>query len=276
MSEREFVICSTVTKSFYKEFLLFKFSTEIFHPCRWVICCDAEVENALSAFDNVEALCVLDREGDHVAGTDSSAQDFIKVVMTKFDSCLYSVNKYGYSFFMDADMLVTNPFPKQFFNTLYNEDVDMIASPHYTDDFPGMANCGYYNVGMFAVRDRELLEEWKLLTENHKELGMYYEQKPQEFLSRDIFTVSLPFNYNLGWWRFRRENVQQRMNYLTLDDGRIFIGNKPAINFHVHMLKDFKYVNNGQFFKERILNLLSLSKSSEYVEILKYYNFLLK
>ena len=128
---------------------------------------------------------------------------------------------------------------------------------------------------MFSVRDREILEEWKLLTKHHKILNLYYEQKPQEFISRDLHVVSLPFNYNLGWWRFRRENVEERLKYLRLENDSIYIGEKPAVNFHVHMLKEFKYVNNGEFLKSKILDLMARSTKEEYIEILKYYKSLL-
>ncbi len=270
--KKEIVISTTVTKSCYKEFLLLKFSAEQYHKCKWVVSCDDAVYDALGEFDNTHSILNIEKEGDHMTGTPDEMENFTNVILTKFASCEYSIKKYGYGFFLDSDIFFTNPLSSDFFSLLKNPAVEMINTPHYNDDPWTIHKSGFFNVGMFAVKNLDILDDWKILTENHKALNIFYEQKPQEFLSRERYSLSLPINYNIGWWRFTGYYNSSKIRFINLKDDVLYFGNHPAINFHVHTLRDLKNGNSGQFLYEKVFSILKKSNNKKYIEFMKFYD----
>jgi len=274
--KREIVFCTTVTKSYYKEFLLLKYSAEQYHRCRWVVSCDKEIYDKIRYDANVDAILNIhvEREGDHVTGTDEEAKSFNDTTFTKFESCRFSIEKYGYALFLDSDTFFVNPLEERFFGTVENDDIQLMASPHYSDNAVSTTDTGFYNSGMFVIKCEEILDRWQVLSFFQKDLNLYFEQKPLEFIVREHFVVDLPLNYNLGWWRFNSAMVHDRLKYLKLRENKIYIGDYPVVNFHVHMLKELRYGNMGDFLKIKILNLLEKSKNSKYTDLFEYYTTL--
>ena len=75
-------------------------------------------------------------------------------------------------------------------------------------------------------------------------------------MQRNFVSVNLPINYNIGWWRFNRPTTEARLQLLNVVDDKVMFGNRPAINFHVHTLREIDYQNFGQFLVDKICELL--------------------
>ena len=124
--------------------------------------------------------------------------------------------------------------------------------------------------GMFLLRNVEMVDRWRALSENHKQLNMYYEQKPLEYVQRNYITANFPINYNIGWWRFNETYTRDRLNKVHLRDDQIYFGEKPAVNFHLHLLKDSQ-MNHGKFLMDKLFQMMSESNNKKYHEFLKCY-----
>ena len=123
---------------------------------------------------------------------------------------------------------------------------------------------------MFLLRNVEMVDRWRALSENHKQLNMYYEQKPLEYVQRNYITANFPINYNIGWWRFNETYTRDRLNKVHLRDDQIYFGEKPAVNFHLHLLKDSQ-MNHGKFLMDKLFQMMSESNNKKYHEFLKCY-----
>ena len=180
--KREIVFCTTVTKSYYKEFLLLKYSAEQYHRCRWVVSCDKDIYDKMRYDANVDALLNIhvEREGDHVTGTDEEAKSFNDTTFTKFESCRFSIEKYGYALFLDSDTLFVNPLEERFFGTVENDDIQLMASPHYSDNAVSTTDTGFYNSGMFVIKCEEILDRWQVLSFFQKDKKIYQTYKSYE------------------------------------------------------------------------------------------------
>ena len=116
-----------------------------------------------------------------------------------------------------------------------------------------------------------MINKWRYLSENHKRLNMYYEQKPLEYVQRNYITANLPIQYNIGWWRFNEASTRNRLEKLSVRDNNIVFGDKNAVNFHVHFFKNSQ-MSHGQFLVEKIVSLLGNTENNKYREILEYIN----
>ena len=87
-------------------------------------------------------------------------------------------------------------------------------------------------------------------------------------MQRNFISLNLPINYNIGWWRFNRPNTQGRIELLKCVDDKIYFGNKPAVNFHVHTLREIGYQNFGQFLVDKIVSLMEETNNKRYIDIL--------
>ena len=106
---------------------------------------------------------------------------------------------------------------------------------------------------------------------HYKKYNFYFEQQPLEFVQRNFVSVNFPINYNIGWWRFNTPQTQSRLNSLRLKDDKIYFGNRPAVNFHVHTVRELEYENFGQFLVDKVMDMFKSSQNKEYKLINKKY-----
>jgi|7_EtaG_2_1085326.scaffolds.fasta_scaffold00116_10 hypothetical protein len=267
------IVLSTVaTRNCYKEFLLTKYSLEQYHDCLWYVSCDDYTHKKISHIDNVEAVAMVDSdECDHNSTNQLMRDTFLKVILTKFDISLKAIKEHGSVLFLDSDMLFVNGFEDRVINIINDRNLDAIISQHMTNNWQNEAHHGYFNVGMFLLRNTEMIDQWRFLSENHKQLNMYYEQKPLEYVQRNYITANFPINYNIGWWRFNESHTRSRLDKVCLKDNKIYFGDKHAVNFHLHLLKDSQ-INHGKFLMDKIFDLMQHSNNNKYREFLTYFD----
>jgi hypothetical protein len=265
-------ICTVVTQNCLSEFLLFKTSVEKFHDCDWFISCDEYVNNYLSESDSLHRFQLIDSDDcDHVINDQKQNDNFTKLILTKFDICDIGLREYPFVLLIDNDMIFTNPIDDNILWMLERKQIDAFVCPHMTDGFGDEKITGYFNCGMVFISSKEFVEHWRVLTKNHKQLGLYYEQKPLELVIKAFVTGNLPMNYNIGWWRFLTPQTEKRLELFNVQDQNIFYGNLPAVNFHFHTLKKLKYPNQGEFLKDMIFSAMDQGFNMNYRSILEKY-----
>lgn len=274
----ELVLASVVTKSCLKEFLLTKYSCEQFNNCKWYISCDEFSFKQLSIFNNIKLFMFETNDGisNHNSTIAQERQEFLKIILNKFICIEEALKKEKFVLFIDSDMLFVNKIETDIFQLLADKKIDFIVSPHYTNNLLIENQYGFYNVGMFAVNNPDNIQVWKQLTKDHEKLKLYYEQKPFELIMKNYLSLSLPINYNIGWWRFNQESTKDRLKQFNLLNDEIYFGKLKAVNFHFHIFKEPNGYNPGKFLVDLIKNFLTNSNKKEYKEILKYHEFLSK
>jgi len=94
----------------------------------------------------------------------------------------------------------------------------------------------------------------------HKQLGLYYEQKPLELTTQLYTTITLPINYNVGWWKFLGPNAQIRWDSIKLAGPDLTMLNNPLINFHFHYFRDNNHAFDQQALKGSVKDIFSRRK----------------
>lgn len=275
---KKIAIASVVTKSCLKEFLLTKYSCEQFNNCQWYICCDEFSFKQLSFYKNVKLFVFTanDKISNHNSNNIAERQAFLDIILNKFKAIEECLKEEKTVLFLDSDMLFSNKLDDKLFDLLENKSIDFIVSPHYTNNLIIENQYGYYNVGMFALNNPENILSWKTLTKDHEKLNLYYEQKPFELIMKNFLSLSLPINYNVGWWRFNQESTKDRLKQIYLLEDEIYFGKLKAVNFHFHIFKEPNGYNAGKFLVDLVLNLFRKSDNIKYKEIIKYYEYLSK
>ncbi len=275
--ERVIPACSVATKKSLTEFELLKFSLEQYHNVEWFVATDDYTAKALSHYKNVNVINKI-KTDDCSHGVNDPVKNrlFLELIMTKFDAMEAAIEKYGVGFFVDSDMFFVNPLEKRFLDLLWNKDVDAILSPHMTNNLGLETQVGHFNVGFFAVRNKNYLEQHRDMSWKSKELGMYYEQQPLQFTSYEYLTVNAPIYYNIGWWRFNEQHNASRLQWLREENGRVMLQNKPAICFHAHTMKSLDYNNSGLFLVQKVFDLMvkciNEHGNKDYKDLLEKYN----
>jgi len=263
-------VASVVTNKTICEFDLLKLSLEQYHDCSWVISCDEAAYEKYNSIKNVECLKLIETDDcDHNVASQDQKDNWMKVMMTKFDAVEHLISNFGHALFLDSDMVFVNPIEDKILEIFNNENIDACICQHMTNDWQNEAQHGLYNGGMFHVKNNKFISEWKSLSKQYKEYNFYFEQQPLEFVQRNFVSLNLPINYNIGWWRFNRPSTQNRLNLLQVKDDKIFFGNKPAINFHVHTLREIGYQNFGQFLVDKLCDLIEGTTNQKYKNILE-------
>ena len=267
------VVASVVTQNCLKEFLLTKYSCELFNTCKWYVSCDKDVKDHLHQYDNVKTLVfeTEDTVSDHNSQDPQSRKQFLHIILNKFVALEKALEENNYCIFLDSDMLFLNTVDSALIEILNNKTIDFLVSPHYSRDPLNEDKHGFYNVGMFGLKDPANLTQWKYLTENCEKFNLYYEQKPFELILSNFYTLNLPINYNIGWWRFNNQRTRDRLNQLNLVDDEIMFGKLSVINFHFHVFKAPGGFNPGQFLVDKVMTLLKSSEKEEYKQILEYH-----
>lgn len=265
-------VCAVVSKNCYKEFLLLKYSLEQYHQCEWFLSCDEYSYNKLKELPSVNAYFLIESdECDHVLEDSALRDSFTKLILTKFTIAREGMKKYKSVLLIDTDMIFVNKLDDWFLSLFADDRIDGMLCQHMTEDPANEGNVGYFNVGMQVVGNPTLLDEWEELTSRHKELGLYFEQKPMEIVQRHFRTVNLPINYNLGWWKFNSQRLSHRRQAFNLQDNKIYIYGSPAINFHCHSLKELKHTNFGEFLIKGMFTLMDKCDNEKYREFVAYF-----
>lgn len=263
-------VCSVVTQKTIGEFEVLRTSLEYYHNCSWVICCDDVVYEKYKNVKNIECLKLISSdECDHNTGDENKKNIWMDVMMTKFDGIQHLISNFGHGLFLDSDMIFVNEFEEKILSLFENKNIDAVICQHMTNNWPVEAKHGLYNAGMFHLKNKQFLDEWKNLSKNYKKFNFYFEQQPLEYVQRNFISLNLPINYNIGWWRFNSEQTKQRIQQLHLQDDKIMFGKLPAVNFHVHTLKENGYENFGQFLVDKISALFKSSNNVNYLNVLK-------
>tara|TARA_R110000824_G_scaffold92785_2_gene224801 strand:+ start:1603 stop:2415 length:813 start_codon:yes stop_codon:yes gene_type:complete len=262
-------VASVVTEKTICEFDLLKLSLEQYHNCQWVISCDDAANEKYKDVENIKCLKLIKTDDcDHNHASEEQKDNWMKVMMTKFDAVDELLKSYGHGLFLDSDMIFVNPIEDSVLSLFGNKNIDACICQHMTNDWPTEAKHGLYNGGMFHIKSENFVTQWKTLSTQYKKYGFYFEQQPLEFVQRNFNSFNLPINYNIGWWRFNRPTTQNRLNLLSIKDDKIYFGPKPAVNFHVHTLREIGYQNFGQFLVDKIASLMKLTNNKNYKELL--------
>lgn len=261
-------VASVVTEKTICEFELLKKSIEQYHECSWVLSCDNSAYEKYKDIKNVECLKLIKTDDcDHNIGSPEQKDAWMQVMMTKFDASKFLIENFGHALFLDSDMIFVNEIETKILELFENKNIDAAICQHMTNNWPVEAKHGLYNGGMFHVKNINFLEQWITLSKNYKQHGFYFEQQPLEYVQRNFVSLNLPINYNIGWWRFNTEQTKARLNLLRVENERIMFGNSPAVNFHVHTLREIGYQNFGQFLVDKIKNLMSQTNNENYKEL---------
>ena len=190
---------SVVTKKTICEFDLLKASIEQYHDCRWIMSCDDVAYDNYKNHENIECLNIIETDDcDHNVGSETQKDNWMKVMMTKFDVVDKLIDNHGHGLFLDCDMIFTNPIEDKVLGLFTNENIDACICQHMTNDWQNEAQHGLFNGGMFHVKNKDFVSKWRELSKKYKEYGFYYEQQPLEFIQRNFVTANLPINYNLS------------------------------------------------------------------------------
>tara|TARA_R110000824_G_scaffold5923_7_gene27122 strand:- start:10841 stop:11677 length:837 start_codon:yes stop_codon:yes gene_type:complete len=265
-------VATVVTQKSFKEYLLLKYSLEQYHACKWYVSCDSSVHEKLKDTDIVSLPIIKTDDCDHNLLSQEKRDNWMNVMMTKFDVCSLALEENDHVLFLDSDMVFVNPIEESVLNLLTNENLDAMVCQHMTNNWANEAKHGYFNAGMFVARSIEFLNAWQNLSKRYKELNMYFEQQPLEFIQRNFVTLNLPINYDIGWWRFNEPSTRSRLQQVNLLDDKIAFGSRKAINFHMHTLKSLDYQNFGQFLVDHVLALMNQSENKNYKNFLEYYD----
>jgi len=265
-------VATVVTQKSFKEFLLLKYSLEQYHSCKWYISCDEFTDKKLKD-SNIVCLPIINTDDcDHNLLSQEKRDNWMNVMMTKFDVCKLALEENDHVLFLDSDMVFVNPIEDSILNLLTNKNIDAMVCQHMTNNWANEAKHGYFNAGMFVARSLDFLNTWQNLSKRYKELNMYFEQQPLEFIQRNFVTLNMPINYDIGWWRFNEPSTRARLQQVNLLKDEIMFGSRRAVNFHMHTLRPLDYQNFGQFLVDHVLELMSRSENKNYKNFLEYYN----
>jgi hypothetical protein len=264
-------VASIITEKTLSEFEVLRETFELFHSnVEWFLSCD---QYCYDHFKNSELKCFLMIESDdcdHNLLDEAKRNNWMKVMMTKFSICKKALTQDDTGvLFLDCDMVFVNPIEQKIQNLFKDKNIDAFICQHMTNNWQNEAKHGLFNAGMFYANSIDFLNAWENLSKRYKELNMYFEQQPLEYIQRNFVTVNLPINYNIGWWRFNIPQTRGRLDLLETVDDKIKFGNFNAVNFHVHTKRDLEYQNFGQFLVDKVISLLEDSQSPAYKKILK-------
>ena len=253
---------SSVTKSCIKDFLLMKATLEQNHEAEFYLAVDDYCYDYFHKnFKNINCFKLIEVEdADHVSPSEKQKEDFIKIIQAKFDIAKIALEKNNFIFWCDVDHIFFNPIEDRILEGLNNEKIDAALTPHHSDGFADEKTVGYYNCGFVLISNFDFLRTWEGLFQRHKQLGLYYEQKPLELSTEFYHTVTLPLNYNVGWWKFCGPNAQTRWDSIKLHGQELKMGQNSLINFHFHYFKQNNHAFNQEAFKKSILDIFQQRK----------------
>ena len=94
-------VASVVTQKTITEFELLKESIEQYHDCQWTLSCDKSAYNQFKNIPQVVCLELIETDDcDHNVGDATKKDNWMKVMMTKFDVAKYSIDNFGHVLFL--------------------------------------------------------------------------------------------------------------------------------------------------------------------------------
>ena len=262
-------LASVVTQKTIDEFKLLKATIEQYHDCFWTISCDDSAYESFKNSKNVNCLNLIETDDcDHNVDDQEKKDNWMKVMMTKFNASESSINEFGHVLFLDSDMIFVNPIEDEILDLFNNKHIDAAICQHMTNNWQVEAKHGLYNGGMFHIKNLDFLNSWRQLSLDYKKYNFYFEQQPLEYVQRNFVSLNLPINYNIGWWRFNTSQTVRRLEQLHIKENKIYFGNRPAVNFHVHTVRTLEYENFGQFLVDKMCNLFKEADNEDYDKIL--------
>ena len=253
---------SAVTKSCLKDFLLMKKTLEQHHFTQFYLAVDDFCYDYLHEnFQGVKCFNLIETEdADHVSESPQQQADFIEIIKAKFSVAKEAFKDSNFIFWCDVDHIFFNPIEKRILDLIDTQQIDAAVSPHYSDGFADEKTVGYYNCGFVLISNPDFLATWEDLFMRHKQLGLYYEQKPLELTTQLYTTITLPINYNVGWWKFLGPNAQIRWDSIKLAGPDLTMLNNPLINFHFHYFRDNNHAFDQQALKGSVKDIFSRRK----------------
>jgi hypothetical protein len=261
---KKITVVSAVTKNCLKDFLLMRKSLQSHHEAHFHLACDDYCYNYLNGnFENLECEQIITSNGaDHVRGDANEKEDFIQIIKCKFNIAKKTLSSEKFILWCDVDHFFFNPFDEDMLDLCASRKVDAALTPHFSDGFADEKTVGYYNCGFAFISNMEFLNMWSKLFDMHKQLGLYFEQKPLEVTTQTFTTVTLPLNYNVGWWKFMGPSGQARQESIKLEDTVKFM-NKDLINFHFNFFKQTKHAYDQKSFQQTVVQLLQARGRAE-------------
>lgn len=258
-------ICTVVTKSQLKDFLLMRESLSIYDKRHvFDVVCDQESAEALDKFYDVFVTVdfnILD--GDHVQG---NTKLFEKIIDAKFQHSLKIMEETKEPIlWIDCDHIFLNDIGE-----LEDYYFDASLTPHYSNGFADEGTVGFYNCGFVYIQNIEFLKEWYRLYKKRGELGLYFEQKALELAAKKFKCTILPINWNVGWWKFMPQKFESNHLYLDLQEGTLY--GLPIINFHFHYFGENNHRFKRDKIKAAIKNILINRNQNGDSDLLNYLN----
>jgi len=262
----KFYVSTVCTKRVLKEFLLLKYSMDLYHSnCNWLLSADKYVTDYFEKDDTVECFEWIGESGIHRSGDKDTLQNYEKLIKTKMDILNVSFDRHGYGFILDTDMIMVHPFSDKFFN-LFVDDIphDVVVSHHHLSNIRLEKYVGKYNGGMVLVRNKQFIQDWKDITETGK---YFYEQKPIEVaIETKGYDVALyPKGINVANWRF---DHNPSLSFSIKDDG-FYIDEDIIYNLHVHVIEEtIPYADPTMSrFSHKVLDMFKNTNNEIYKKI---------
>jgi hypothetical protein len=264
--KRNLTLACSVTESHLKEFLLLKYSAELFHECEWFLSCDEFCYNYLeNNFENCKCENLKLHNGK-VFGDEEEVSNFYGVIEGKFRATERAITKRGECLLVDSDIIFCSPIP----DGKFHRENSAILSPHFQWNSEMDKAWGYFNVGFVYIKDLDFLKSWKEETDKSEN---QFEQVPiQKVVQSEKYSVGIfPIEFNMGWWRFNNQMSQFRINSFYTSNDLICFDGHIVNSFHFH---SFNECHHSKPFKDFILNKI-FPRTEDGNLILSEYNRLL-
>ena len=264
IGKRNLTLACSVTESHLKEFLLLKFSAELFHECEWFISCDDFCFNYLEMnYDNCRC-ANLDLQNGKVFGNEEEISNFYGVIDGKFRAVEAAIKARGECLLVDSDIIFCGEFEGA------SPDVDASICPHYQWDLSMDRAWGIYNVGFVYIRSLEFLKAWE---EETKSGNYQFEQVPIQVVAHSgkFRCQQFSISHNMGWWRFNSEEKKFRILSFNIWNDAVTYDGSFVSSFHFH---SFVPCHHSKPFKKFVFNDL-LSRTQSGNKIISEYNRLL-
>ena len=265
----QLICASVVSADSLSEYLILKETIELFYSVTWFIASDKPVHDALKINSNINCYPVIHQPpGTHGSKNIKENSLHMSLMMKKFSACHRALLLHDYVLLLDSDMIFCSPLPEKLYIQITQPCVDVIVSPHCTEDYELESKVGRYNGGMICVKSVDFLNKWLQLSLKYSENNWYYEQQPIEYAAQEYLTTQFPIYCNIGWWRMNNIKTRKRFESLELIDNQIYFLSQKAVCFHLHTLKRLPYSNYGAFLAERLIEIMLYSSAPVHKAIL--------
>lgn len=191
-------IATVVTKPMLSEFLLLKYSFELFHGAgyTWFVRADPDVTLALSQLENLYCRTFPVRSALRPDFSSPVFRDILSEKVNVIEDAWES-RTWGAVLFLDADIVVT----AEFASALLASNAQLILSPHYYPNYLKHLESvhGRFNAGFLLVRTSAFTNWWRRAFSLGR--GVFVDQKCLETASSIFNVEELDRTGNIGCWR---------------------------------------------------------------------------